>query len=103
MRLPEEEFEVICMDEWQLEYLQEEVEGLAEDVVEIDERLSTTLDLMLQLSRCSADAVDVLGGLAEKVKELNAKQNAWETISSRLFGILYVAVVLLTLNAFNVI
>ena len=59
------------MDEWQLEYLQEEVEGLAEDVVELDERVDDALYTMKWMCENSLEMCNVMRMLDEKIEKVD--------------------------------
>ena len=59
------------MDEWQLEYLQEEVEGLAEDVVELDEKVDDTLYTMKWMCENSLEMCNVMKMLNDKIDNVD--------------------------------
>lgn len=70
MRLPEEDIDLFCCDEGELEYLQEEVEWLAEDVMNIDEHQTAMLNLMRQMCEASMSMLDVIQAQEDEIIEL---------------------------------
>lgn len=100
MRLPEESIEVICCDEGELEYLQEEIEWLAEDVCELDEHQFAILELLKQMSEISLGLTDIVKDDTELIKDLEGKFSFHDTTILVLFIIFLVWNLVLTYNVF---
>ena len=107
MRLPEESIEVICCDEGELEYLQEEITDLAEDIIEIDGKVEeidghqlAILELLKQMSEVSLGLTDIVKDDTELIKDLEGKFNFHDTTMLVLFIIFLVWNLILTYNVF---
>ena len=102
MRLPEEKIEVICIEEWDLEYIQEEVEGLAEDVCDLDDKVDSTLDVLKWVCDSWLEMCNVMRMLDEKINEVERLRREWENLLWFILAIVFVVTFLLVLHAFNV-
>ena len=102
MRLPEEKIEVICIEEWDLEYIQEEVEGLAEDVCDLDDKVDSTLDVLKWVCDNWLEMCNVMRMLDEKINEVERLRREWENLLWFILAIVFVVTFLLVLHAFNV-
>lgn len=107
MRLPEESIEVICCDEGELEYLQEEITDLAEDIIEIDSKVEeidghqlAILELLKQMSEVSLGLTDIVKDDTELIKDLEGKFSFHDTTILVLFIIFLVWNLVLTYNVF---
>lgn len=100
MRLPEETVEVICCDEGELEYLQEEIEWLAEDVCELDEHQDAILHLMAEMCKANMWMLEVIKDQDEDIKDLKSKFDFHDVTILILFIVFLIWNVVLSYNVF---
>lgn len=88
MKKPQEDIELICCDEGELEYLQEEIENLAEDVVNIDDTQDEMLDVIQGLCKNWMDMCAIMLEQKEKIKalsdELEETDKVWWWVAAML-------------------
>jgi len=100
MRLPQEDIELICCDEWELEYLQEEIEWLAEDVCELDDNQGAVIGLIQEMCDVNMWMLDAIKDQEERIKDLDGKFNFHDTTILVLFIIFLLWNLVLTYNVF---
>lgn len=107
MRLPNE---VCCCDatlDGELQYLQDEITDLAEDIIEIDSKVEeiddnqfAILELLKQMSVISLGLTDIVKDDTELIKDLEGKFQFHDTTILVLFIIFLVWNLVLTYNVF---
>lgn len=100
MKKPQEDIELICCDEGELEYLQEEIENLAEDVVNIDDTQDEMLDVIQGLCKNWMDMCAVMLEQKEKIKDLESKFDFHDVTMLILFIVFLAWNSVLTYNVF---
>lgn len=107
MRLPNEECCCNATLDGELQYLQEEITDLAEDIIEIDGKVEeiddhqfAILELLKQMSEVSLGLTDIVKDDTELIKDLEGKFQFHDTTILVLFIIFLVWNLILTYNVF---
>lgn len=84
----------------EMQFLQEQISCLAEDVIELDDNQSVILELLKQMSEVSLGLTDIVKDDTELIKDLEGKFNFHDTTILVLFIIFLLWNLVLTYNVF---